>query len=452
MIRVYLDGSATAFAQAQEAADGTFSIPLASVPAGSHTVEVTAQLAGQSESARVVQTISVVRAVPPPPPPPVTTPDPQAAGTWANVTPAGISLDPNLLVVGGQSFNYGAQEVVADPNNPGTLFAAFCYQGIWKSTDYGKPGTWTKLTNGGVLVLPSHGGVPASPDPMDNGRPAMAIAPDGSCIVATLLYPLAGFSNGCWKSSASDPGGLGAKWRRITAGAPNGDDVGAFHVDPDDPLHVIGFPHSANGKFYESHDAGETWTPQSLPAGAVVKLAFIGSGNVLAGYDWGSGVNPQLGKRSNSTWPWTWSWSATTAKDERGNTVAGQTSFHGAQQVFVDKVNGASYVGGPEGIQRSTDSGATWTKLSTPADKSEGLIATSKAIYSTSSFASAGGFQVNFQAGPRSPTATGRDWKTISIPAALTNGWVGAAVVNDGTHAIVVAGCWDAGLWRYVEP
>jgi hypothetical protein len=35
----------------------------------------------------------------------------------------------------------------------------------------------------------------------------------------------------------------------------------------------------------------------------------------------------------------------------------------------------------------------------------------------------------------------------------MTNGWKRAAVtVDPGGHRVIVAGCWNAGLWRYVEP
>ena len=53
------------------------------------------------------------------------------------------------------------------------------------------------------------------PGPMDNGRAGMAIAPDGSYILSTLLYPISTFSNGAWKSAAP----LLAEessWRRIS--------------------------------------------------------------------------------------------------------------------------------------------------------------------------------------------------------------------------------------------
>jgi hypothetical protein len=34
----------------------------------------------------------------------------------------------------------------------------------------------------------------------------------------------------------------------------------------------------------------------------------------------------------------------------------------------------------------------------------------------------------------------------------MTQGPAQVAVTSDGTHSIAVAACWNAGLWRYLEP
>jgi hypothetical protein len=362
-------------------------------------------------------------------------------GQWINVTPPGVSLDPNFLVVGGQQFNYGAQEVVVDPKNPGTALVNITYQGVWRTRDFGA--TWTRLGDG--------------TGPMDNGRAALQIAPDGSYIIANLLYPTNGFSNGAWKSEAigvnNSTTDLGENWRRINVGAPSGDDIGIFRIDPANGNHIVGQPHTVSGSFYESFDAGESWTAQPMPANAgIAKLSLIDTNTVLATYDFGSGINPQLGKRNGSSWNWT----STNAKNEAGQTVAGQTAFHGSQQIFVDTsvVPTALYLGGPQGIQRSTDGGANWTQLSTPQPYSESIVATPNTIYSVAAFASGGSFAPDFQWAPRSAAATGAGWKdgTSAVPASMKNGWLGAAVTSNGQHHIIIAGCWDAGVFIYVEP
>jgi hypothetical protein len=69
-------------------------------------------------------------------------------GTWSNVTPAGIDLNPASF----NNDNFGVQDVLADPARPGDLYAFTCHQGVWKSIDFGV--TWTKIntgTNGATL-------------------------------------------------------------------------------------------------------------------------------------------------------------------------------------------------------------------------------------------------------------------------------------------------------------
>lgn len=375
-------------------------------------------------------------------------------GSWINVTPPGVRLNGDYVFSGGQDFNYGAQEVVADLNNPGTFLVQVTYQGVWRSQDYGA--TWTRLGDGN--------------GPMDNGRAALSIAPDGSYILATLLYPLNGFSNGAWKSLSPNNGGgtadLGAQsnWRRISIPGVPDDDMGVFHIDPADKTHVIGQPHTVTGSFYESNDSGETWVAHAMPPNSgsnnncgacIAKLNLINSTTLVATYDFGASansvnINPQLGKKSGSNW----SWSVVSAKNEAGASTSGQQTFHGSQQVFVDTVNSAIYLGGSEGVHRSADGGATWTRLATPQNYSESIVATPNNIYSASAFAGTDGFQNDFQHAPRASADHGSAWVSGTTPASMTNGWLGAAVAQDTNSSkwVIVAGCWDAGIFIYVEP
>ena len=63
-------------------------------------------------------------------------------GVWENVTPAGISLDQQDP---GGGDNYGVQDVLADPARPSDLYAFVCYQGVWRSTNYGV--TWNQVSS-----------------------------------------------------------------------------------------------------------------------------------------------------------------------------------------------------------------------------------------------------------------------------------------------------------------
>src|SRR5450755_57649 len=70
------------------------------------------------------------------------------AGTWTNVTPAAIDLDAASF----NHDNFGVQDVLVDPARPSDLYAFTCFQGVWKSADYGV--NWVKInsgTNGSAL-------------------------------------------------------------------------------------------------------------------------------------------------------------------------------------------------------------------------------------------------------------------------------------------------------------
>src|SRR5262249_18013178 len=135
-------------------------------------------------------------------------------GVWTSVTPSGMTMNPNATAAGADN-NFGVQGAFADPANPGTVYATVTYQGLWKSTDYGV--TWSKVN------------VTSGQSPMDNGRPNMRIAPDGSYMITTALYPINGVSNGAWKTTNG-----GQTWTRFNVGAVNGDDIGMFDIDPFD--------------------------------------------------------------------------------------------------------------------------------------------------------------------------------------------------------------------------
>jgi hypothetical protein len=43
-------------------------------------------------------------------------------------------------------------------------------------------------------------------------------------------------------------------------------------------------------------------------------------------------------------------------------------------------------------------------------------------------------------------------WAGPTVPSGMTNGAKRFAVATDGSKWVVVAGCWNGGIWRYVEP
>jgi hypothetical protein len=345
---------------------------------------------------------------------------PPLTGTWENVTPKGITLDPNATAAG-QSNNYGVANVVGDSAHPGTFYTAVTYQGFWKSVDWGA--TWTKV----------------GPSPFDNGRPALSIAADGSYIASVNLYPINGATNGFWKTTNG-----GASWSHSTVGAPNSDDLAFLSISPFDKNRVIASAHSGaeDGAthFYESRDAGKSWKDMGgagLTGHAVFYWVDDDTLLAISDGDNGAAAGTWRGVRSRPTWPWTWSWSH----------VGTEQHWHGSNQGYTDPTTGTIFIGGGFGVQKSTDKGLTWTIVE--KNCSGAIVATPTTLYSTASYASNVGYGPCLMHASRA--AGGNVWAQDTGPAAMNNGWFGAAVGFDGTHYVIVSGNWNAGIWRYVE-
>jgi hypothetical protein len=263
-------------------------------------------------------------------------------------------------------------------------------------------------------------------------------------MISTALYPsgCSGLANGAWKSTD-----LGLTWTRYTTGMPS-EDPGHFNIDPNNVLRVAGTPHTPPGDLWESRDGGQTWTDMGGVCGTegmvdslAAKFWWIDEDHLLAvgGGDNTEAYGTCLGTRSGSTWPWTWSWVKVNTNQH----------FHAEEQVYFDPANGTIVEGGAFGIDVSTDHGVTWTAATMPDSYSSSIVGTATTLYSTANYASLGGFAPNYATASRSAPLT---WTAGTLPSGMNNGWLNASVMCSGSNYIIVAGCWDAGLWRYVEP
>jgi hypothetical protein len=324
-----------------------------------------------------------------------------AIGTWSNVTPTGIALTGND--------NYGVQDVLADPARPSDLYAFTCRMGVWKSTDYGL--TWSKVGRDG--------------GPLDQGKNwGSAMAPDGSYMLAT--------SSSFREILKSTDGGATWTLHATTVWPYNAD------IDANDRTHAVATGHGET-HLIESLDGGESWIDQGDMGGVTASsyVHFLLDGSTVLAV---SGDDPAKGTwrgvKSGKAWTWT--------------RVSSQEHDHGSHQLFIDRANRVIFNPGAApglGVQKSVDNGLTWTTASPAA--CDVVIGTATALYAARSFPNQGSWDPHFQHAALVP---GTAWTADPTPTGMRNGPKRFAVTYDGSHCVVVAGSWNEGLWRLVEP
>jgi len=359
----------------------------------------------------------------PPPPPPRACDGLPAAGTWEDITPAELVATrpgPGDCVYGG--------DFVIDPNDGATIYLGSCNQGIWRSTDCGA--TWVHINTG------RNGAV------LDTGRQwTFQIDPRDP----NVLYANSGYgsmSNGLLKSTNG-----GVDWDIIypnddpaIAGVVQYGFVAGIQLAPGDPDHLLvsfhaqcgpaadGTPHTQSC-FAESFDAGAHFHiidgDPSWAGGEGSRVYFVGDGQTLL-----------FGSESNGLW-----------RSTDGG--AHWTDLHIAQShsggALYRASTGVYYMGGPNGVARSTD-GIAWNVV-----PESGTLITGLTGNGTTMWASRG-----FPWGPNQPTyypfwtateADGLHWTNMTSTPMLTNG--GSLHYDARRHILYSSNEWE-GLYRVV--
>ena len=326
--------------------------------------------------------------------------------TWVNVTPKGITIPPP-----------GLRAVVGDRARPTDLYmGAGTDAGLWKSTDYGN--TWT-------MINPGFGYIPQGRD--------VAIAPTTP---ATIYIAVNDTSGHVHKSIDG-----GATFRTTGGGLPTS--LYSFDVDPYDTKHLISGFHEQTG-IAESTDAGETWHvvgTTGFPTGGISWFPqFIDDGvPATTAQSWiaiaQNGGSPTITHDSGK------SWTVPTGTQGLTHGHGNAQIFQRGAEIFVPGTGGTG-----DGVYRSTDWGATFTRTSTTvAAVAWGTPNHVYAMWGWSCFGCA--IDPKFQVGSKA----GDNWKLPGVPAGITMSADTVAVTSDGTHYIFVGAFKSDGVWRYVE-
>jgi photosystem II stability/assembly factor-like uncharacterized protein len=333
--------------------------------------------------------------------------DPNAVGVWINVTPPGNFGD------------YGLGHVVVDPRNPSDLYISGGDRGTWKSSDYGR--TWSKIHDIGgyynIAIANEKQGPPTLwVDVGNDGQ--LAKSTDGGLT---------------WRTVGN--GGIGAALYSMVA-------------DPYTSAHLISGTHESSA-IVESTDGGSTFRKASLPAGMMAGVSyypfFIDTGDAATtGRRWLA-----IPQGSGGTW-------LTTDGGSSWTKVNSTVHGHGNAQIFQSGPAGAVFLPGVvgdtgDGVYRSADLGATWTRVDGSGKPQAIAWGTPRAVYSMWGWASGpnGNVAPFFQSAVQ-PASSG--WTATPTPAAMTQGPNSVAVTKSGSQFIFVGAMWKAGLWRYVEP
>jgi hypothetical protein len=331
-----------------------------------------------------------------------------------------VSVDPNFV----PATNFGVMDVVADPVRPADFYVFICYQGVWRSTDYGL--SWKKVSTG------------TNSDVLATGRPwTAAIDNDKNRDPSTppALYTANGYGSqsGVFKSTDG-----GVSFSKYFAG----NDIYSLSMDPYDNHHLITGMHEAEG-IAESTDAGVTWRSISTAIGKSIYPHFIDTGSAATTRKTWLAV-PQIDTGPSAM--------MTTDGGATFHAVGNFGHPHGGNQLF-NAGGGVSYVGASGGgVWRSTDAGASWKAIAGSSDNgyANGVIGTASWLYAWDDGANAGGIgSPHLAKAPRNP---GTAWSQVTVPTGMNNGGKTMATAFDGTHYVLVSGSWNAGIWRYIEP
>ena len=368
---------------------------------------------------------------------PTTSPATTAPATTAPATPTTTpATAPATTAPGTPSNSNGTWQNISPPINL-SLFGAdqFGFQTIGLSpanpnivyvgTSY--EGIWKTTNQGGSWSRVSTGANGAN---LATGRNwTLAVDPTN----ANILYTVAGYgaNQGIWKSTNG-----GVDWAQMlpqsvmsTATA----DIYSIAIDPTDSRHLIAGSHSgwnfgADAGVLESKDGGATWILHN-PQGGWGRghyVFFINSTTWLLGTQ-----DAGFYRTTNSGASWT--------------KVSNENLQHGGGQLYRAST-GVLYTGALHTMLRSTDNGASWTPVGpTTQDGFNGIIGDGTTLYAQR--ANTGFATTGDQSYVVSPETDGITWTQQNNGAQkFADGPLN--MVFDPTNRIIYSTNWRAGVWK----
>jgi hypothetical protein len=332
----------------------------------------------------------------------------------------------NLSAGRGVTGSYGAFSIAFAPSNTAILYANIDNMGVWKSKDGGT--SWVQLGN------PKESYDWGDKVTYFQTPCGLAVDPaDSEHVYVTQGVRCA--ACGFWISHDG-----GNNWQRpksfydhdTNTGVPD-TDATTLIVDPADFSHVIVGTHGQTAYVYETEDGGGSWKVSHPPIdGGSFGMAML--------------YHPESGTGDRKTWVvMSNGFHRTTDAGATWTKVSDTGGVHGATETYYTK-SGVIYSAAGNHPVRSTDNGLTWTAITQGLD-------TGKAYYTihgdgTSLYTQ---WSLNFGAQPgpiwmTSPESDGLSWKPYG--AGTQHFFDGALhMAFDPSQRIMYSANWDAGLW-----
>jgi hypothetical protein len=336
-----------------------------------------------------------------------------ATGTWEDITPPDVSLDPSFNTGAGK--NYGTNSFVMNPQDRATIYLGTSAMGVYKTTDCGA--TWAHINTG------------ANAETMDKGRQwTMVIDP----VDPEILYTVSGYgTNGLFKTTNG-----GVDWQQILA--PDvasvlqyGGFIARIKMDPTDHNHLLVSPHfncnppHSASCMIETEDGGTTWKViENTPP------AVEGSGMVMV---------------DRKTWFWAQGFGGLWRTADQGATWTRVAQANGyAYDSLYQSPQGTYYMPAAFNVITSPD-GISWSTLAGTSNVDTITGSTTK-MYTTHGScvgSSSQPYQPFAYAAVSDPTA----WKTLASPMRT---YGGGDLQYDEDHHILYSSACLGGFWRVV--